>query len=339
MAPRASVIIVNWNGLRYLAECLDALAGQTFTDFETVLVDNGSHDGSVAFVQEHYPAIKVIALNENTGFARGNNIGFAAAHGEFLVTLNNDTRVDRRWLEVLVGTADAHPAAGMIASRICAYDHPDRLDSIGVSLCRDGMSRAAFRNSSYSELGFTGVREILFPSACAALYRRKMIEEVGGFDDDFFAYCEDTDLGLRGRLAGWPAVAALDAIVLHKYSGTGGTFSPFKLYLVERNHYWAALKTFPLGMLLLLPLWTVARYLVQAQLVVQARGAGSQFRSASTMKLAAAVWRGVVDALRGVPRALRKRRQAMAVRRLSAREMAQLLHRYRLTFRALLDAD
>lgn len=337
MAPRASVIIVNWNGLQYLAECLDSLAAQTFRDFETILVDNGSRDGSIAFVQERYPAVKIIPLVENTGFARGNNIGFAAAQGEYLVTLNNDTRVDPRWLEILVRTADDYPLAGMVASRICVYDEPDRLDSIGVAVCRDGMSRAAFRHRSFSELGFTGVREIFFPSACAALYRRGMIDEIGGFDDDFFAYCEDTDLGLRGRLAGWKAVAALEAIVLHKYSGTGGAFSPLKLYLVERNHHWAALKSFPAGILLLLPFWSLVRYLFQAQLVFQSRGAGSQFRAASPTQLILALQRGMIDALRGLPRILRQRRHIMATRRLSSGEMRQLLDDYRLTFRELLD--
>ena len=130
-------------------------------------------------------------------------------------------------------------------------------------------------------LSFRRVRyeEILFPSACAALYRREMIEQIGFFDDDFFAYCEDTDLGLRGRIAGWRAVLARDAVVYHRYSRSGGEFSPFKLYLVERNHYWVALKSFPLRMLLALPFWTFVRYLVQARMVLRSKGAGAQFRS------------------------------------------------------------
>lgn len=337
MAPRGSVIIVNWNGLQHLSECLDALAVQTFTDFETILVDNGSSDGSIAFVQERFPTVKIISLTENTGFARGNNIGFEAAQGEYLVTLNNDTRVDPAWLEQLVRTADDYPLAGMVASRICVYDEPDRLDSIGVRVCRDGMSRAAYRHRSFSESGLTGVHEILFPSACAALYRRRMIDEIGGFDDDFFAYCEDTDLGLRGRLAGWKAVAAIDAVVSHKYSGTGGAFSPFKLYMVERNHYWTAVKNFPPGILLSLPFFTLVRYLLQAQLVLKSRGAGSQFRAGSSMQLILAILRGMVDAVAGLPRIWRKRRRVMSTRRITASEMRSLLKDYRMTFRELLD--
>lgn len=340
MAPRASVIIVNWNGLQHLAECLVSLAAQTFTDFETIFVDNGSSDGSIAFVQEHYPTVKTIPLTENTGFAHGNNIGFQAAQGEYLVTLNNDTRVDPSWLELLVRTAEKDPLAGMVASRICAYDEPDRLDSLGVAVCRDGMSRAAFRNRPFSELGFKGdVREIFLPSACAALYRRTMIDEIGGFDTDFFAYCEDTDLGLRGRLAGWKAVAALEAVVLHKYSSTGGTFSPFKLYLVERNHFWTAVKNFPAEILLLLPFSTLLRYLLQTQLVLKSRGSGAQFRAGSSTQLILAILRGLVDAISGLPRILRKRRKVMKTRRITTGEMRRLLNNYRMSFRELLDVD
>lgn len=339
MGPRVSVVIVNWNGLRHLAECFDALAAQIFEDFETILVDNGSTDGSVSFVQDYYPTVKVIPLAENTGFSRGNNIGFEVARGEYLVTLNNDTKADPCWLSALVKAADDCPAAGMVASRICSYNEPTRLDSIGVAICRDGMSRAAFRNCVFTELGFAGVREILLPSACAALYRRRMIEEIGGFDDDFFAYCEDTDLGLRGRLAGWKAVAALEAIVLHKYSGTSGAFSPLKLYLVERNHYWVALKCFPLRVLLLLPFWTLTRYLLQFRLVLQSQGAGHQFRAASHPQLIRALLRGMVHAVHGLPHVFRKRRRIMVSRNLSSREMQQLLDDYRLTFNALLDVS
>jgi GT2 family glycosyltransferase len=199
MAIRASVIIANWNGREFLSECLDSLAVQTFADFEVLLVDNGSSDGSLALVREHYPQVRIVSLNENTGFARGNNLGFSAASGEYLLTLNNDTRAEPGWLAALVAAADADPSVGMVGSRICSYQEPEVLDSIGVAVCIDGMSRAAFRRQHCDVLGRGGVVEILLPSACAALYRRAMLDEIGGFDEDFFAYCEDTDLGLRGR--------------------------------------------------------------------------------------------------------------------------------------------
>jgi hypothetical protein len=184
------------------------------------------------------------------------------------------------------------------------------------------------------------VEEILIPSACAALYKRAMLAETGFFDDDFFAYAEDVDLGLRGRLAGWEAVAAIRAVVHHKYSQTSGSLSPFKVYLVERNHYWVALKNFPLCHLAVLPFFTVWRYCEQARAVLAGGGTGGEFRTGGSQGgLTKAVLKGVVDGLRGMPQVLRKRRTVMKSRKLPMREFAKLLRRHRLTFRELLDFD
>jgi GT2 family glycosyltransferase len=335
---RVSIIIVNWNGREHLATCLESLAAQTFRDFEVVLVDNGSTDGSGRFVREHYPWVRVVGLPENRGFAGGNNAGFAVSGGAYVVTLNNDTEADPGWLAELVTVADRHPGAGMVASRICDFYDRDRIDSLGFRVCRDGMSRGDFRLRRFSTLSLSRVEEVLFPSACVALYRRAMLDETGFFDEDFFAYCEDTDLGLRGRLAGWGALLARDAVVWHKYSATCGTFSPLKLYLVERNHYWAALKTFPPALLLWLPFFTLIRFAVQARLVLSGKGSGGEFLAAgSRRECVLAILRGMRDALRGVPAVLAKRRRVMATRKVPAREMTALLRRYRMGFRELLD--
>lgn len=334
---RLSVIIVNWNGRNHLTTCLESLAVQTFRDFEVVLVDNGSIDGSLEFVRERYPWVKLVELPENRGFAAGNNAGLAAARGEYIVTLNNDTEADPGWLAELVAVADASPAAGMVASRICSFSDHDRIDSLGVHICRDGMSRGAHRLSRFSMHNLERVEEILLPSACVALYRRAMLDETGFFDADFFAYCEDTDLGLRGRLAGWGAVLARDAVVYHKYSATTGAFSPLKLYLVERNHYWAVLKSCPPPFLLLIPLFTFVRYVVQAAVVLTGKGSGGEFlASGSRRECIVAILRGMRDALLTFPALLRKRSAVMRTRKLSNREFARLLKKYRLSFRELL---
>jgi len=337
-APLISVIIVNWNGREYLPACLDSLAEQSCDDFETIVVDNGSSDGSLELLQCSYPWVRVVALPANTGFSGGNNAGFAVSRGRYIVTLNNDTRVERTWLAELVAPVEEQPEVGMVASRICSWDDPDLIDSLGVAICRDGMSRGSRRRARFSSLTLARTEEILLPSACAALYRREMIDRIGFFDDDFFAYCEDTDLGLRGRVAGWRAVLARDAVVFHRYSRSGGEFSPFKLYLVERNHYWAALKSFPAGMLLTLPFWTMARYLVQLQLVLRSKGAGAQFRSTPSSALVKALLRGMLDAAVALPQLIRKRRTVMATRRLSAGEMKRLIERFMISFTELLDA-
>lgn len=336
--PRVSIIIVNWNGLEHLETCLESLKAQTFREFEVVLVDNGSADGSQQFIKARYPWVKLVELRENTGFATGNNVGLAHASGEYIVALNNDTRAEANWLETVVRVADDNPHVGMVGSRICSFDDPDLIDSLGHGVCRDGMSRGRFRLRRYSTIRMQEVEEILFPSACVALYRRAMLDQTGFFDDDFFAYAEDTDLGLRGRLAGWDALLATGAVVYHKYSKTGGVFSPFKIYLVERNHYWVALKNFPLPLLLLVPFFTVVRYLVQLWVVLSARGSGGEFLgSGSKPALIRAILRGTWDALVGAPRMLRKRARIMEGRTISGAEMVRLLRKYRMGFRELLD--
>ena len=340
MKPIASIIIVNWNGRIHLPDCLDSLAAQTFRDFEVILVDNGSEDGSVSFVRERYPWVKVVPLPENVGFASGNNRGLEHSVGDYIITLNNDTRAEPDWLEILVKVADAHPRAGMVASRICSFSDPDVIDSIGMGICLDGMSRGRFRNRRWPELRLQEVEDILFPSACVALYKRTMLEETEFFDDDFFAYAEDSDLGLRGRLAGWEAVAATQAVVYHKYSQTGGKLSPFKVYLVERNHYWVAWKSFPISQLIALPYYSVWRYCEQVRAVLAGGGTGGEFlASGSRGELIKAVIKGILDSLGGMARMLRKRRRLMKIRRLSMQNFSELLRCYRMTFRELLDHD
>ena len=340
MRSLVSVIIVNWNGLSHLPDCLGSLSKQTFRDFEVILVDNGSSDESVTYVKQHYPWVKLVILNENKGFSVGNNHGLLHAVGDYIVTLNNDTRVETDWLEILVKTADMHNDAGMVGCRICSFDDPDMIDSIGMGICRDGMSRGRFRNRRWSSLEMHEVEDILFPSACAALYRRAMIDEIGFFDDDFFAYAEDSDLGLRGRLAGWKAVLATRAVVYHKYSKSSGSFSSLKVYLVERNHYWVALKNFSPGLMIMQPFFTILRYLEQARTVIYGSGTGGEFRSSgSKSELVKSLLKAIFDSLRGLPRMYRKRQQLMRIRRLSSRDFSELLRGYRITFKELLDND
>jgi GT2 family glycosyltransferase len=336
--PKVSILIVNWNGLRHLPECLDSLAAQRFRGLEVVLVDNGSADGSATFVRAHYPWVRLVELTANTGFAGGNNAGLPHCRGEYVVTLNNDTVADPDWLTELIRVADAHPRAGMVGCRICRFDDPRRLDSLGVTVCADGNSRGALRGVHFADLDCPAVMPILLPSACAALYRKAMLDEIGFFDEAFFAYCEDTDLGLRGRLAGWDALLASQAVVRHKYSQTGGMLSPFKLRLVERNHYWVAVKNFPTAWLWLLPLTTLARLGRQAQALLSGRWRGGTDGPPVGMSaLVGAMLTGMAQALAGMPRMLAQRRRVRAQQRVHPRELARLLRDYRLTFGELFE--
>lgn len=335
-----SVIIVNWNGKAFLEECLSSLASQRYQNFEVILVDNGSDDGSSEYVVSSFPWVRIVALHVNSGFAAGNNAGYEHSSGKYIVTLNNDTKVDENWLEELVKTADSDEEVGMVASCICQYFDPTRVDSLGVRICADGMSRGAFRFNLLADVPLLNCDEVLVPSACAALYKRDMIEAIGFFDEDYFAYCEDTDLGLRGRLAGWKAIIARHALVFHKYSMTGGSFSPFKLYLVERNHFWLAIKCLPLSHLLLLPWSTLLRYLLQARLVRTEKGSGGDFRGSSNKKACLqAFLRGIVDALNGIPRAVVKRNWIMNNKKMSIDEYSDLLKKFEMRFEELLDVS
>lgn len=326
--------------MAHLPDCLDSLVAQTFRDFEVVLVDNGSTDESIPLIQQRYPWVNLVLLGENTGFATGNNRGLEKATGKYIITLNNDTRVEPDWLASLVQVAESHPRVGMVGCRICSFFDPDKIDSLGMGICADGMSRGRYRNKRWSELRLPLVEEILFPSACAALYKREMIDQIGFFDDDFFAYAEDSDLGLRGRLAGWQAVLATGAVVYHKYSQSSGSLSPFKVHLVERNHYWVVMKNFsPVG-LLKLPFFTILRYLEQVRVVLRGAGTGGEFHSnGSQGALIKALLQGIWSGLCGMPRMFGKRQKNQDVRKVSWAEFETLLRHYRISFKELLDNE
>ncbi len=254
MRPLVSIIIVNWNGKQLLPECLDSLRAQAASDKEVILVDNGSQDGSADYVQDRYPEVTVVRLPQNRGFAGGNNAGMVHASGKYIAFLNNDTRTDPAWLANLLSTAEAcPPSVGMWACKILSYDQPDVIDNVGLLMYPDGLARGKGRlerdNGQYD-----APAEAFFPSGCAGLYRRSMLEEIGLFDEDFFAYADDVDLGLRGRLAGWGCRYVPSARVYHKYSSSSSAYSPLKAFLVERNRIWVLLKYFPIEMILLSPL-------------------------------------------------------------------------------------
>ncbi|MGC2064150.1 MAG: glycosyltransferase family 2 protein [Thermodesulfovibrionales bacterium] len=336
---KISVIIANLNGEQYLPDCLQALSEQTFRDFEVIVVDNGSTDGSLEFLRKNYPSVRVIALEKNTGFAGGNNRGFEASSAEFVATLNNDTIADRGWLEALYGAAEADRTIGMVASKIFLGREGGEIDSAGMLLYPDGMSRQ--RGHGEEDNGqFDGIREVLFPSACAALYRHEMLKETGYFDEDFFSYCEDTDLGLRGRLAGWKAVLAPQATVRHLYSRTGGRYSEFKAFHVERNHLGVLLKDLPLSYLLLFPCYTAWRYIIQAYGLLSGKGSVARFAESAGMgkmlKIVARAYGGAFFALFGM---LKKRRLIWRSRRLGNKEYRDILRRHRITARELMLRD
>jgi len=334
-----SVIIANLNGEEYLRDCLRSLEAQTFRSFEVIVVDNGSSDGSVSLIRENFPWVRVISLKENAGFSKGNNVGITEASSKHIATLNNDTIADRRWLEALYEAAEADGAVGMVASKILLGRDGRTIDSAGMLIYPDGMSRQRGRGETDNGQ-FDGIGEVLFPSACAALYRYEMLEEVGYFDEDFFTYCEDADLGLRARLAGWKAVLAPDAVVRHLYSRTGGGYSGFKAYHVERNRMWVLLKNFPLSHIVVFPMYTLWRYVIQIYGLLSGKGSVARFAEGSgKFQLIAVVVRAYVDAFARFPKMLGKRREVWRLKRLSGRQYRRLLKRHSISAQELMLRD
>jgi GT2 family glycosyltransferase len=323
-SPQIAVIIVNWNGRRHLERCLAALAAQTLPSFQVIVVDNASTDGSSEMVSQRFPSTCLIRNSANLGFAAANNVGIRACSAPFLATLNNDTEARVDWLEQLLETALSDPTVGMVASKMLFAHRPGMINSAGIALDRAGI--AWDRQGGEPDVKGGVVREVFGPCAGAALYRRTMLDEIGLFDEDFFAYLEDVDLAWRARLAGWRCLYAPDAVVSHVHSATGVEGSPFKSYQLGRNKLWCIAKNYPSPQLYLsLPLIAVYDLAAVAYGLVRRRDLAGL--------------KGRLAGLAGLRRQWAKRRHVQSLRRVSfsvmARQMAPVstpfgvLSRYR----------
>jgi GT2 family glycosyltransferase len=329
---RISVVIPNLNGRNLLGDCLTSLEKQTFRDFEVILVDNASDDRSVDFVKDNFKWVeKIIENSENAGFAGASNQGIGASSGDFIALLNNDTETHPRWLEELVKAADANPDAGMFASKTLFFDDRNVIDTAGHLFYPDGLNRGRGR-LELDEGQYDDKPDVFFPSGCAALYRRAMLDEIGLFDEHHFAYGDDTDIGVRGRLAGYGCLFVPGAIVYHHYSMTTGVYSPAKVYLVERNRIWVVWKYFPAKHLILSPFYTAVRYSYQLYGSLSGKGAAGRFtREYSAWKLYWAVFRAYFSAFKGLPRTLRERRKMMKLKKVTSREIDRWFRDYRMS--------
>lgn len=299
----ASIIIVNWNGKELLADCIGSVLRQTFKGIEIILVDNGSRDGSVAFVEQAFPSVKVVSLSENTGFTGGNIEGYRVSSGHYIVLLNNDARLTERWLEHMVAAVESDSAIGFCSSKI-VIDGTTKIDSAG------DVFTSAFTGTKLGEYEEESnfVQRRLVPGACAAavLYKREMLDEIGFLDPDFFLNHEDTDLNLRAWLAGWKCLFVPEAVAYHKVSTSIVPMSDTAVYYFSRNNEWVWLKNVPLGLLV--------RTLPQRILYEL-----SSFGYFCVMK---GRWKpfikGKLDAVRGAGAMLRKRKAVQALVRLSS---------------------
>jgi GT2 family glycosyltransferase len=270
-APRVTVVIPNWNGMRHLPECLEALAEQEFTDHEIVVVDNASSDESVAWVAKHHPRARIVERPDNGGFSKAVNAGIAASHSEYIALLNNDTAVAPDWLGALVQALEQHLEYDFAASRMILHHRPDRLNAAGDVYA---LHRLAGKNRGLGQpvQRYARHERVLGACAGAALYRRSLFATVGLFDEGFFMTAEDTDFNLRCLIAGRRCLYVPTAQVRHKLRATIESAESGDLALVAaRNEAFVAARDLPAVLLPLLPaLWT-CRMLRQTLLVGPSR--------------------------------------------------------------------
>jgi hypothetical protein len=312
-AARVAVVIPNWNGAHLMRGCLDALRRQSFRDFVVYVVDNGSHDDSRALMAREYPEVVVVALPVNVGFASGVNAGIRASREPYVVLLNNDTEAAPDWLAELVSYMDAHPEYAYAASKLLDFRQRDVIDCVADGFSLTGIPfkiGAHERDAGQYDQPF----ELFSACAAASLYRRTLLDDIGLFDDDYFAYIEDVEISLRAQLAGHRGVAVTSARVFHMGSASsGGEPSAFTIRLTARNVWWTIVKCMPAGLL-----WRVVPLTLAAQVaVVLVTLLGGRFPW--LRRNLGAFFVGLGQALRGLPGALRKRRSV--VRRIDAAEL------------------
>jgi GT2 family glycosyltransferase len=300
-----------------------------------IVVDNGSTDGSQTLVRKEYPKVLLLENQENRGFCAANNQGIQAAKDEFIALLNNDAAADPHWLYHLHSAFDVAPDIGMAASKIVAWDDPNRIDKTGHLIFPDGQNRG--RGTGERDCGqFEKVEEVLWPDGCAAMYRKSMLSQIGGFDEDLFAYGDDAELGLRARVAGWRCLYIPGAIVRHRRGSTMGQGNPERVLLIERNRILLAVKLFPWSLLVLNPLFFAVRILAGIWSSGSGEGDLAAFPGvAGKLRVAWALVRGQYQALRMIPRTLKKRAAIDRMAVLTAAQRRKLILSNRLSLPAL----
>jgi GT2 family glycosyltransferase len=298
-APRVSVVVVSYQARAELVTCLESLRRQSFRDFEVIVVENGSGDGTEEAIRAAFPEVRVLAGGANLGFAAANNLGFKEARGVLVAGLNQDTEADAGWLAELVAALDGDPDLGLATSRVCHFERRDLVNTCGnevhvtgVGFCR-GLDRPAAE--------FEAAVEVAAISGCAFAAPRSLLERLGGFDEAFFMYMEDTDLSLRSWISGAPVAYVPASIVYHRYELRT---SPAKFERLEANRWAMLLKDLRWSSLLAL-----APALALGELVMwaYALGAGPRYLAAKGR-----AWGRVISGWRGL---MRRRRAAQAERR------------------------
>jgi GT2 family glycosyltransferase len=307
-----SVVIPNWNGLRFLPACLGALAAQTHPHLQVIVVDNASSDGSQAYIREHHPDVKLIQLPENAGFTGACNNGIQAAQGEFIALLNNDTEADPGWAAAVMDAFRRCPEVGMVASKMLLFEERDRFHTTGDFFTVDG--RPGNRGVWERDEGQYDREEYVFSAnGGSAAYRRTMLDQIGLLDDDFYYSLEDIDLAWRAQMTGWRCLYIPGAIVYHHLSASGG--GVIASYYDGRNLIYVLVKNYPSA------LWRKYGWLILKAQLKQAIDALRAWRG----EAARAKLRGMLAGVGGSYRMWRKRAEIQKMRTVSIEMLESLL--------------
>lgn len=307
-----TVIIVNWNGLHLLQDCLKSLQEQEFKRFETIIVDNGSSDGSVEWLYSCHPEVTVIPLSSNKGFCAANNAGYRLAKTKYVALLNNDTVAHPLWLGSLVEALEKNSQAGFAASRILNHEMPETIDRAGDSYTRAGVGFLRGRGMPFN--AYEKQEWIFGACAAAALYRKRMIDEIGFLDEDFFLLYEDVDLSFRAQLKGYRCLYVPEAKVYHKISSSIIRDSHISIYYGHRNLEWVYFQNMP------------RRLLVKSIFLHLAHMMGSFFYFSCHGQMRS-ILRAKWDGFRHIKAVLRKRRRIQKGNRVEDAYIWNLLDR------------
>ncbi len=309
-----------------LEDCLESLAVQTLRDFETIVIDN-SGERRASRLEGRYAWLRILFNDSNAGFGGAVNQGIRASASPFIAVLNDDAAPHPHWLAAMLEALDARYEIGMCAPQIRLDG--EHLDSAGMLIARDGSSKQ--RGHKEPAQRFAGAGQALFPSGCAALYRRDMLEDIGLFDERFFLYCEDTDLGLRARWKLWECVYAPEAVVEHRYSHSAGSASAMKAFYVERNRLFVVVKNFTAMQLLAAPVFSLVRYFWHAVYLLKGQGKAAQVQAPASLPwVLIQAWSSLI---RHLPALWRDRRRIRGTARATPRQFERLLAAYRISER------
>ena len=308
--PLISILVLNHNGKHLLKTCLESIFEQTFADYEVIVVDNNSNDGSTEYIRENFPKITLIENSKNLGFAGGNNMGIKACSGEWIFFLNNDAVLEKNCLEFLAKHIKTEYLVFM--PLMLKADSPEFVDSAGDMLYPWGY---AYRYNNVPANKFLESKEIALACCGAAAFNRELIEKLNGFDEDFFLYYEDVDLSLRARHLGAKIWLGPQAKVFHKGSATVGKKTSSRLYYIERNRFFAKLKNFPLLTLIKYAPISFACSIFSFILWAKRGFSGTWIKSR-------------IDMLRGMPKMLKKRKMIFAESKIDTSEFEKWLRKF-----------